>query len=81
MELTLDGKLCESQNRVLCGNVVVHSGKIIQNTADSDVTMQCLRKTILSCAQLSYTYEEKTEVQTIGMYNKHTKISKTNFLY
>ncbi len=27
-----------------------------------------------------YTYEEKVEVQTTEMYNKHTKILKTNFL-
>ncbi len=26
------------------------------------------------------TYKEKIEIQTTGMYNKHTKILKTNFL-
>ncbi len=42
--------------------------------------MQCLQKTIFSCAQLLCTYEEKIEIQTAGMYNKHIRISKINFL-
>ncbi len=43
-------------------------------------TLQCLQKTVFSCTQLLCTYEEKIEIQTTEMYNKHTKISKTNFL-
>ncbi len=41
--------------------------------------MQCLQKTIFSCAQLLCTYEEEIKIQTTEM-KKHTKILKTNFL-
>ncbi len=56
-------------------------GKFYENRhTTKNSTSQPLQKTIFSCAQLLSTYEEKTEIQTAGMYNKHTKISKTYFL-
>ncbi len=48
-------------------------------------TLQCVdsvtENIFFSHRVAMYIYEEKIEIQTSEMYNKYTKISKTNFLY